>query len=123
MVSVEAHKMQAQRVIREVVPKVFKVSVKSPIEPPPEMGRINAKGRISVGKFIRDKTGDNRWDNASITPDARSIAERDKMAISGGKMETTVRSPSSTPEIKVVYVGTPFFSDKTRIKMIKMGIT
>ena len=55
MVSVEAHKMQAQRVIRLVTPKVFIVSVKSPIEPPPEMGLISAKGRISVGKFIRDK--------------------------------------------------------------------
>jgi len=94
--------MQAQRVIRLVTPKVLMVSVKSPIEPPPEIGLISAKGRISVGKFIRDKTGDNRWDKASIMPDALSIAETDKMAISGGKIETTVRSPSSTPEIKVV---------------------
>lgn len=94
--------MQAQRVIRDAVPNVLIVSVKSPIEPPPEMGLISAKGRISVGKFIRDKTGDNRWDKASIMPEALSIAETDKMAISGGKIETTVRSPSSTPEIKVV---------------------
>lgn len=102
MVSVEAHKMQAQRVIRDAVPNVLIVSVKSPIEPPPEIGLISAKGRISVGKFIRDKTGDKIFESASIMPDALSIAETDKMAISGGKIETTVRSPSSTPEIKVV---------------------
>ena len=94
--------MQAQRVIRDATPKVFMVSVKSPIEPPPEIGLISAKGRISVGKFTADKTGDKIFERASIMPEALSIAETDKMAIRQGRMETTVRSPSSTPEIKVV---------------------
>lgn len=122
MVSVEAHKMQAQRVIRLVTPKVFIVSVKSPIEPPPEMGRINANGRISAGKLMAERTGDKRFERVSIKPDARSIAETVRIAISGGIMETTVRSPFSTPEIKVLYTGTPFFNAKPKTKIIKMGI-
>ena len=94
--------MQAQRVIRLCVPKVFMVSVKSPIEPPPEMGRINAKGRISEGKLMAERTGDKRFERESTNPEARSIAETDKIATSGGIMETMVRSPSSTPETKVL---------------------
>ena len=94
--------MQAQRVIREVAPKVFIVSVKSPMEPPPEMGRISANGRISAGKFMAESRGDKRRVSTSINPEARSIAETDRIAIRLGIMEITVRSPSSTPEIKVL---------------------
>ena len=115
--------MQAARVIWLCTPKVFIVSVKSPIEPPPEIGRINANGRISAGKLMAERTGDKKLERASINPEARSIAETVRIAISGGIMETTVRSPISTPEIKVLYTGTQFFNAKTKTKIIKMGIT
>ena len=115
--------MQAQRVIRLLTPKVLMVSVKSPIEPPPEIGRIKAKGKSWVGKFIRERTGDKMRESISTSPDARSIADADKMAISGGRIETTVESPFSTPTIKVLYGETPFFSAKIKTKIIKAGIT
>ena len=102
MVSVEAHKIQAQRVIREVTPKVLIVSVKSPIEPPPEIGRISAKGTISVGIFKKLQAGAKTFESASMAPEARSMAAAESMAIRLGRMETTVRRPPSTPEIKVL---------------------
>ena len=115
--------MQAQRVIRLLTPKVLMVSVKSPIEPPPEIGRIKAKGRSSGGKFITERTGYKKCESASISPDSRSIADADKIAISGGRIETTVESPFSTPKIKVLYGEIPFFSARAKTKIIRVGIT
>ena len=94
--------MQAVRVIRQAGPKVFMVSVKSPIEPPPEIGRIKARGRSSTGILKVLKSGAKTEEMASIKPDCRSIELAESMAIKAGKMDTTVLRPFSTPEIKVV---------------------
>jgi len=102
VVSVEAHKIQAARAILLCIPKVLMLSVKSPIEPPPEIGRMSASGRISTGIFRALKTGAKNVESASITPDARSMPDAESMATKAGRMETTVLSPFSTPEIKVV---------------------
>ena len=77
------------------------MSVKSPIEPPPDKGRISASGRISGGIFKNAVTGDKKLTNAEIAPEVRSIAVTDKIATSAGRIEMTVFKPSSTPSIKV----------------------
>ena len=101
MVSVDAQRIQAVRAIRLCTPKVFMASVKSPIEPPPDMGRIIAKGRISTGILRILNAGAIRFESASTSPDARSIPAAESMATRAGKIEITVLSPVSTPEIKV----------------------
>ncbi len=78
------------------------VSVKSPSEPPPDRGRISARGRISDGIFKNSVTGATKLHIAEIAPEVRSIAAAERIATSAGKIEITVLNPSSTPSIKVV---------------------
>ena len=78
------------------------MSVKSPIEPPPESGRISASGMISDGIFKIFVIGEINSVSAAIAPDSRSIAAAERMAISAGNIEITVFNPSSTPSIKVL---------------------
>lgn len=101
MVSVDAHRIHAIFAIRLSGPKSETSSDKRPIEPPPDIGLIKAKGSISEGILKKDVTGERIDEIRSIAPDAFSICETDKMATSAGKMEMTVFIPSSTPSIKV----------------------
>lgn len=101
MVSVDAHKIHAILAILLSGPKPKTSSDKSPIEPPPDIGRIMARGRISDGILKKDVIGDRIDEIKSIAPDDFSIAETDKIATSAGKMEITVLIPSSTPSINL----------------------
>ena len=65
--------------------------------PPPDNGRMMAKGIISGGIRKKSVTGARKEHRASIAPDSFSIADADRMATKGGKMEMTVFIPSSAP--------------------------
>ena len=73
------------------------MSDKSAILPLPDKGRMSAKGIISGGIFRKFVIGKRSAQNASIAPEARSIADRESMATRGGKMEMTVFIPLSAP--------------------------
>ena len=97
----EAQRIHAILAILLSGPKSVTSSDKSPIEPPPDIGRIIARGRISDGILRMFVTGAKTEAKRSMAPEAFSIAETDKIATSAGKMDKTVPSPSSTPSIKV----------------------
>lgn len=101
MVSVDAHKMHAIFAILLSGPNPDTSSDKRPIEPPPDIGRIIARGSISGGILNSEVTGASADAIRSMAPDAFSIEETDKIATSAGKMDKTVPIPSSTPSIKV----------------------
>ena len=109
--------------MRLSAPYVFTVSVKSPMDPPPDRGRITASGTISAGISKILVTGVRISVMYSIAPDSRSIADTDNIAISGGIMETTVFNPSSAPAMNRVYAGSRFFRADSSIIIIRHGIT
>lgn len=104
-------------------PKSFTSSERSPTEPPPDMGRMSARGRISGGILKNEVTGERMDATSSIAPDSVSMADAESIATSAGKIEKTVLTPSSTPFIKAWYTLTFRMSAVQIIRTIKRGTT
>jgi len=91
--------MHAIREILLFAPKFPTNSERRPIDPPPDIGRTIARGRISFGMLKKSVTGDNIAERRSTAPDSRSIAETTKIATRAGKIDRIVINPFSAPSM------------------------
>ncbi len=81
----------------ESIPFVTKISLAMAREPLPETGRRRENVSSSSGMPRRDVSGERAAQRISSAPDARKTLIAANRPMSGGKMETTVFSPSFAP--------------------------
>ena len=86
MVSVEPIITDAINPIFESTPKFFIISVATATEALPEIGLINASGKISVGKLTMFKSGFKNFTTTSIIPELLSAPIATNNPTNVGKM-------------------------------------
>ncbi len=107
VVSEDARIIDANRPEKEAGPEFFKMSAKSPIDPPPDTGLKKAKVMLSADKS-NGKIGFMNPETYPIIPDALNIYAADITATIGGSIFIKVFIPPSTPEIKLKYTSSRF---------------
>ena len=119
VVSDDSATIDAKRPEKESGPEFFRISAKSPIEPPPDTGLKNAKV-IASGDKSTGIIGFQNPEIYPIIPDALSIYAEDITATIGGSILIIVFIPSSTPEIKLTYTSSFLLRHiKTEMAIIK----